>query len=202
MSAVGATNYTNNDSKGNAVSFFQKIATAIVPYYALNAQLESIKQKVAVCASHTLNDPELALVQEAFTTCNKPFAGKVIKNLKSLPLTDVKKAIFQALEHVDEATIRACLDRFLVSLKNEDLFKFLGVDEKGLNCVQEKNILLKDKALQSVVFAKGRALWKELYYETFYWFMGRIGGWYSESNSLRGMQAEEFKSATLACETS
>jgi ATPase family associated with various cellular activities (AAA) len=161
-------NCSKGHSSPNTPPLSQKMAAGFIPYYTMNNNLHCIKKKVNSNPVYVLNKEELAQVKEAFINCNNLFAEKLLNNLTQLPLDTVKKAISMAFETNDDAKIMTSLNRFLESLDENHLIEFSGSSKERLNQTLDKNVLLRDKALNSVLKNKGKAIWKELYTETSY----------------------------------
>lgn len=165
MISISSSNQTSYIPSIQWAPIRQKIASKLIPYYTLNANLESIKGRVSTDSTFTLNNSELAQVKEAFIKCDNLFAGDLLKKLTQLPPDEVKRAVFSAMEQGDETKIRVSLDSFLKALSDEKLILFTSIKTENLDATLAKNVLLRDKALNSVLYTKGKAVWKEVFYE-------------------------------------
>lgn len=160
----------NNYPLTTISSFGEKIAAQIIPYHTMNANLKCIKNKVSQNSVYTLNKEELNQVKDAFINCNNLFADKLLNNLSQLPPDIVKNAIALAFETNDATKATTSLTRFLESLNENNLIQLSGNNKERLNQIFDKNVLLRDKAINSVLTTKGKALWKAAYSEVFYFF--------------------------------
>ncbi|MBS0634669.1 MAG: AAA family ATPase [Verrucomicrobia bacterium] len=148
--------------------YYNKLGSTFVPYFDLTREVKSLQQRVSANPAYTLSDSDLAKLEEAFTKCHTYFAHNVRELVVHFPDDQIKKAIFNALEHADEKTIKGALESFLKSLDEAKLVSFASINSEKLDEHLKKNSLLRDRALESVLSTKGKAIWKEIFYKVSY----------------------------------
>lgn len=190
----------NNSNQVHWHSVQNKIAATFVPYYALNEQIEGIKQRVLNNSSYTLSNSDRIVVQKAVLKCNKPFTGNILKNLSQLPCEEIKKVIFNILENDNETEIISTLDQLLKSLKLEDLMRFSSLGSEKLNEILKQHALLKNSVVRSAWYTKSKAVLKEILYEIFYFCHHLIDTFISISGftEIGGRKSNRYVSSTMS----
>lgn len=168
MSAVNNAGVKNCFPLYNLSAVKEKIAARIIPFYTLNGDLETIKGRVSNSPSYTLNDQERQKIKEAFLNCNKLFSGKLLETLSKCPPEEIKTVLFDILADDEKGSILTNLEILLNALDKDDLENFARIDSNNFSNGFEKDKLLAEKALKSVIVTKGIAIWKELSYQIFY----------------------------------
>lgn len=147
----------------------QKIASLFIPHYDLDNQLKSIKGKVQRDPAYALNEQELSQLKEAFKQSSSTFGKKLLKSLSQLPPADILKAIVIFMEEQEgKGGFHSTLGQFLQMMDAEGLKRLTNLDDQKVRENIQAQTILKDEAVKSVLQAKGKAIWKELSVEVFY----------------------------------
>lgn len=173
VNSVGALNSSINSSKVNSStppeSFGQKMASIFIPYYKLSHQIESIQGKVKKDPAYAMNAQELSQLKEAFIQSSSTFGGKLLKALAQLPPNEVLKSILIFMEEQEgNANVQPTIEHFLKLLDIEGLKKITNLTDQNVKENIQVQALLKDEAIKNVLEVKGRAIWKELSVEVYY----------------------------------
>lgn len=171
MSSLAINNMTVSDSL-HAIppkSFGEKVASVFIPHYELSNQIESIKGKVQKDPAYVINADELTQIKEAFVQSRSTFGGKLLKALTQLPPDEVSKALLAFMgEQEGKADVGPTIEKFLQLLDIEGLKNFTHLDDQKVDENILVQTLLKDEALKSILEVKGRAIWKEISVEIYY----------------------------------
>lgn len=152
-------NYLNNHLPNfHIFDLTHNLNIKFIPNLKTVENIKKIVEKVNLNHSSTIDPNDLKEIIHAFAD------KKSFDDLAKLPLKHLKEVIFSALQSDDKFFKR--LQAFLAHLNNQDLINLTGCDKESLKLLVDKNALIKDKALQSVLKTKGKAIWNELSAET------------------------------------
>lgn len=172
MSSIG---FVNNQPISNFLhpespkSFGQKISSIFIPHYDLSNQIQLIKGKFQKDPTYAINAQELSQIKEAFIQSNSAFGSKLLKALTQLPPDEVFKAILTFMkEQEGNAKMHSTVEHFIQLLDVEGLKKMTHLDDQKIKASIQGQTFLKDEAIKNVLEVKGKAIWKELRVEIYY----------------------------------
>lgn len=175
---MSSVNVVNNKSFANGQvesskrpkpSLGGKIAAAFVPHYELKNEIKFIKDKVQKNPAYKINENELSQLKAAFIRGNKMFGNKLLKSLAQLPPGEVHKVILASMEEQEgKANIKPIIEKLLQCLDVESLKGITGLNDQKVKETIQVQKLLKDEAIKNVLAVKGKAIFKELSVEIFY----------------------------------
>lgn len=141
------------------------ISAKITPYYQLQQDLISLRGKVSHDGAYQLSPNEIDTIRSGLEKGKNLFGGKLLHELVLLPMQIVDQFFEQSLETDKENAIQKYMDCFLDKLDEAQLTEKLGLDTAKVELMINRDSLLKDVALASVLKTKGMAFWKIMSYE-------------------------------------
>lgn len=143
-----------------------EIGTRCIPYTKETQDLASLKTRISNSAAYTLNEQEITQIKSALIHSKSWFGGKLLQELVQIPLNAIEQAIAKGIETDKDTTLLAYLDQFLATLNDQQLLK--ECDPELVDLTIEKETLLKESTLKSILQVKGKAVWREIRYEVYH----------------------------------